>query len=101
MGPPAKNKPVLAAPTFRYGSSSYVALAYAKTKNKTPFGIDNLLNFSSRFSNNRDIKRTLEVLISNGSIKEVEKDLWLITPKGRQHILDFASRRKITSQGVN
>jgi hypothetical protein len=101
MGPMPKIKPVLPSPTFKYGERSYIALAYAKVKNKEPFTIEGLLAFSGRFSKPSDAKRAIDTLLRNESIREVSEGLWTITNKGRQHILDFAARRKLTSQGPN
>lgn len=93
----AKMKPVMKAPTFKYGGSSYVVLAYAKIK-KTPFTVENILGFTSKISNSRDVGRAIEVLLKNGSIKKVTDTSWVVTPVGLQQVYDFASRRSVLAQ---
>lgn len=91
-----KTKPKLPAPSFKYGSSTYVVLAYAKMRNK-PFSIENIRDFTARYTNDYEVKRSLEVLLKNGSVQIVGSDLWEITPKGIQQVLDFAGRRAVTA----
>lgn len=94
-GPRPYPKPVLSAPSFKYGGVSYVALAYAKVRGNKPFGVENLVAFSARFSKPSDAKRAIDTLVKNGSITEVKPGLWVISNKGRQQVLDFAARRKV------
>lgn len=93
----AKAKPVLKAPTFKYGGSSYVVLTYAKMK-KAPFTVENILGFTSKMSSARDVGRAVEVLLKNDSIKKVTVDSWIVTPTGIQQIYDFAARRAVFAQ---
>ena len=93
----AKTKPVLKAPTFKYGGNSYVVLAYAKIK-KAPFTVENVLSFTSKMGSTRDVRRAVEVLLKNGSIKKVTAESWVVTPAGLQQVYDFASRRAVLAQ---
>lgn len=84
---------VLPPPSFKYGGKSYVLLSYAKMK-RNAFDVDSVNRFSGRFLDNRDVRRSAKVLISNGSLIEISKDVWQITPVGVQHLLDFRARRQ-------
>jgi hypothetical protein len=84
---------VLPSPSFKYGGKSYVLLSYAKMK-RNAFDVESVNRFSGRFLDNRDVRRSAKVLISNGSLIEISKDVWQITPKGIQQLLDFRSRRQ-------
>jgi hypothetical protein len=96
--PNQKPKPVLPAPSFKDGSSTYVVLCYAKMKNKE-FGIEDVRSITARYTSDYEVKRSLEVLIKNGSLSLVSNNAWKITPKGIQQVFDFASRRKVTEFG--
>jgi hypothetical protein len=84
---------VLPPPSFKYGGKSYVLLSYAKMKKKT-FDVESVNRFSGRFLDNRDVRRSAKVLVSNGSLIETSKDVWQITPVGVQQLLDFRARRQ-------
>ena len=84
---------VLPPPSFQYGGRSYVLLSYAKMKNKS-FSIEEVLRFSGRFSNNKDVRRSAKVLIENGSLIKTDEDMWRITPDGVQQLIDFRTRRR-------
>jgi hypothetical protein len=84
---------VLPPPSFKYGGKSYVLLSYAKMKKKT-FDVESVNRFSGRFLDNRDVRRSAKVLVSNGSLIEISKDVWQITPVGVQQLLDFRARRQ-------
>lgn len=71
-----------------------MCLAYAKMVNK-PFGIINIRQFTYRYKTDYEVKRSLDVLVKNGSIKKVTEDTWEITPKGITHVYDFAKRREL------
>jgi hypothetical protein len=86
-------KPVFPAPSFKYGSSTYVVLCYAKMKNKE-FGIEDVKGITSRYTSDYEVKRSLDVLVKNGSLSTIGSNMWKITPKGIQQVFDFASRRK-------
>lgn len=96
--PNQKPKPVLPAPSFKDGSSTYVVLCYAKMKNKE-FSIDDIRSITARYTNDYEVKRSLDVLLKNGSVSVVKENLWKITPKGIQQVFDFASRRKVIDFG--
>lgn len=91
-------KPVLPAPTFKYSSSTYVVLAYAKLV-KRPFSVRNVRDFTARFTRDSDVIRSLEVLERNGSVTRVNDGSWQVTPKGVQHVYDFALRRSPDVKG--
>jgi hypothetical protein len=95
--PNQKPKPVFPAPSFKDGSSTYVVLCYAKMKNKE-FGIDDVRGITSRYTSDYEVKRSLEVLVKNGSLSVIGSK-WKITPKGVQQVFDFASRRKVIEFG--
>jgi hypothetical protein len=86
-------KPVLPAPTFKDASSTHVILGFAKSV-KRPFSVQDVRNFTARYTNDRDVVRSLEVLEKNGSVAKCNETTWQITPKGIQHIYDFVMRRK-------
>lgn len=85
-------KPALPAPTFKYSSSTYVVLAYAKLVNR-PFSVKDIRNFTAKFTSNYDVVRSLKVLEKNGSVTMVQENLWQVTPVGIQQIYDFPLRR--------
>lgn len=89
---PRHTKPVLPAPTFKYGSNTYVCLAYAKMTGKN-FSIADIRKFTNRYTGDYDVKRSLAVLERNGSIVVSSPETWVITPTGVQQIYDFAKRR--------
>lgn len=91
-----KSKPKLPPPSFKYGSNTYVVLAYAKMKNKN-FSIEDVRSVTARYTNDYEVKRSIEVLLKNGSVVSVKDGFWKITPKGIQQIFDFASRREVTA----
>lgn len=93
--PNQKPKPALAAPTFKYGSNTYVVLAYAKVA-KRPFGIRDIRSFTARYTNDYEVGRSLSVLEKNLSVKKVNQDQWEITQTGIQHIYDFARRKNLS-----
>lgn len=90
--PNQKAKPVLPAPSFKYGSNTYIVLSYAKMKKK-PFSIANIRALTGRYKNDHEVKRSLEVLEKNGSVRKVNQDEWQITAIGVQQVLDFARRK--------
>jgi hypothetical protein len=92
--PNQKTKPVLPAPTFKYGSNTYVLLAYAKMK-KTPFSVVNVRALTGRYKNDYEVKRSLEVLINNKSVRKINDEQWQITATGVQQVIDFARRRDL------
>ena len=86
-------KPVFPAPTFKDASSTHTTLGYAKSV-KRPFSVQDVRNFTARYTNDRDVVRSLEVLEKNGSVAKCNETTWQITPRGIQHIYDFVMRRK-------
>lgn len=91
-----KAKPKLPPPSFKYGSNTYVVLAYAKMKNKS-FSIEDIRSVTARYTKDYEVKRSIEVLLKNGSVSQVGEESWKITPKGIQQVFDFASRRDVTA----
>jgi hypothetical protein len=89
--PNQKAKPVLPAPTFKYGSNTYVVLAYAKMKKK-PFSISNVRTLTGRYKNDYEVKRSLDVLEKNKSVRKINQTEWQVTATGVQQVLDFARR---------
>lgn len=89
-------KPVLPPPTFKYGSNTYICLVYAKMTGKN-FSIQDIRKFTNRYTNDHDVKRSLQVLEKNGSIERTANGYWKVTPKGVTHVYDFAKRRAATS----
>lgn len=87
-------KAVLPAPSFKYGSSTYVALAYAKIMGEKGFTIQGLRDFSGRFTSHKQVRKSVQVLINNGSITPTREDVWKITKVGIQQIIDFGSRNQ-------
>ena len=94
---PRKTKPVLPPPTFKYGSNTYVCLAYAKMTGKH-FSIEDIRKFTNRYTGDYEVKRSLAVLERNGSIVASSPETWVITPTGVQQIYDFAKRRSELSR---
>jgi hypothetical protein len=92
--PPGKPKPKLPAPSFQYGSNTYMTLSYAKMIRK-PFDIPAVRSFNFKYQNDYEVRRSLHVLVKNGSLQKLEDDKWIITPLGVQHIFDFAARRQV------
>ena len=86
-------KPVLPVPTFKDSSSTHITLGFAKSV-KRPFSVQDVRNFTARYTNDRDVVRSLEVLEKNGSVAKCNETTWQITPRGIQHIYDFVMRRK-------
>lgn len=85
-------KPVLPPPTFKYGSSTYVLLAYAKMVKK-PFSIVNVRALTARYKNDKEVRRSLEVLEKNNSVQKVDDNRWQVTQTGVQQVYDFARRK--------
>jgi hypothetical protein len=92
LKPNQKLKPVLSSPTFKYGSNTYVVLAFAKMK-KNKFSISDIRKLTGRYKTDYEVKRSLEVLERNKSVRKVNQHEWQITATGVQQIIDF-SRRK-------
>lgn len=93
--PNQKPKPKLPAPTFKYGSGTYVILTYAKMVKK-PFSIVKIRSLTARYTNDYEVKRSLDVLEKNGSVVKVGESQWQITPVGIQQVYDFALRKGIS-----
>lgn len=93
--PNQKPKPALPPPSFKYGSNTYVVLSYAKVC-KRPFSIQDIRNFTARYTTDYEVGRSLVVLEKNLSVNKVNPDQWEITQTGIQHIYDFARRKNIS-----
>jgi hypothetical protein len=98
--PNQKPNPVLPAPTFKYGSNTYVVLAFAKMKKK-PFSIFDIRKLTGRYKNDYEVKRSLDVLENNKSVKKINETEWQITATGVQQVLDFACRKSLTNVSGN
>ena len=85
-------KPVLPAPTFKDASKTQITLGFAKSL-KRPFSVQDVRNFTARYTNDRDVVRSLKVLEKNGSVAKCNETTWQITPRGIQHLYDFVMRR--------
>ena len=92
LTPNQKPNPVLPAPTFKYGSRTHTLLSYAKMRKK-PFSIMDARGVIRRYKNDYEVKKSLEVLEKNGSVKKINSSEWQITPTGTQQIYDFAGRK--------
>jgi hypothetical protein len=90
--PNQKPLPVLPKPTFKYGSNTYVVLAFAKTIKKE-FSIFDVRNFTARYNSDYEVKRSLDVLEKNESVTKINPEQWKITPKGVTQVYDFARRK--------
>lgn len=81
-------------PTFKYGSSTYMILAYACIYDRA-LTIDDFQKLSNgRFRDKGDIKKALSVLVSNKSMAKLNDSYWRITPLGMRHVVELSKENK-------
>lgn len=81
-------------PTFKYGSSTYLVLAYAYAYDKAMTVEDFQRLSNGAFRDKNDIKRALMVLVDNRSMEQLNENYWRITPLGIRQALELAEKNK-------
>jgi len=89
---PALGKSV--KPTYKYGSSTYLVLAYAYAY-RTSLTIDDFQRLSSNaFEDKYTIKRALGILVDNKAMTQVNDTYWCITGLGIRQAVELAKSNK-------
>lgn len=81
-------------PTFKYGSSTYLVLAYAYAY-RTSLTIDDFQRLSNNaFADKFIIKRALSTLVENKAMTKVNENYWCITGLGIRQAVELAKSNK-------
>lgn len=79
-------------PTYKYGSTTYLVLAYAYVYDRA-LTIDDFQRLSKKaFRDKGDIKKALLVLVSNKAMEQLNDTYWRITALGIRQVVDLAKQ---------
>jgi len=87
-------------PTFKYGSTTYVVLAYAYAYDRA-MTVDDFQRLSNKaFRDKGDIKKALLVLVNNKAMEQLNENYWRITALGMRQVVELAKQNKAQVPGI-
>jgi len=86
-------------PTFKYGSTTYVVLAYAYAYDRA-MTVDDFQKVSNKyFRHTGDIRKALLVLVNNKAIEQLNENYWRITALGIRQVVELAKKNNAPVPG--
>lgn len=87
-------------PTFKYGSTTYMVLAYAYVYDRA-MTIDDFQRLSNKaFRDKGDIKKALLVLVNNKAMEQLNDTYWRITALGMRQVVELAKQNNAAIPGA-
>lgn len=80
--------------TFQYGGAAYLALTYAKMKNKRFSSAQLAKCLAGKFNSVDGATKALKVLEKNACVTRLSVSDWIVTQKGIDVVLQFGKSRK-------